>query len=93
MYEHDGSRKCCLSYTTSATVTTVPSTLCPEILHPVSRYVATDLNPASYKYLEVNARNNHCPRQRLHCYNMDGRWARVHCVVGVLPLFLHVPKG
>eukprot|EP01032_Pedospumella_encystans_P012454 gene12454-14410_t len=33
---------------------------------------ANDLNPASFKYLEMNARNNHCG-SRLQCYNMDGR--------------------
>jgi hypothetical protein len=33
-----------------------------------------DLNPASFKYLEVNARNNHCNPRHLRCYNMDGRY-------------------
>ncbi|CAB9497384.1 methyltransferase [Seminavis robusta] len=34
---------------------------------------ANDLNPASYKYLKINAQNNKCPSDRLHCYNMDAR--------------------
>lgn len=52
------------------------------LLSPVRKYLLfcmysmnkyTDLNPASFKYLEVNARNNHCGR-RLQCYNMDARY-------------------
>jgi hypothetical protein len=34
---------------------------------------SADLNPASYKYLEVNARTNNCSAQRLRPYCMDGR--------------------
>ena len=33
---------------------------------------ANDLNPASYKYLVVNAKNNKCGAA-LSTYNMDGR--------------------
>ena len=43
-----------------------------------------DLNPASFKYLEMNAHNNHCaPGRRLHCYNMCGRCAdiRIHNIL------------
>lgn len=36
---------------------------------------ANDLNPASYKYLEINKKKNKC--DNLHCYNMCGR-AFVH---------------
>ena len=31
-----------------------------------------DLNPASFKYLELNKKKNHCQRT-LHCYNLDAR--------------------
>jgi tRNA (guanine37-N1)-methyltransferase len=34
---------------------------------------ANDLNPASSKYLKINAEKNKCPHERLHCYNMDAR--------------------
>lgn len=34
---------------------------------------ANDLNPASYKYLKINAEQNKCPADRLYCYNMCGR--------------------
>ena len=36
---------------------------------------ANDLNPESFKYLQINAKKNKC--DRLHCYRMDGR-AFVH---------------
>jgi tRNA (guanine37-N1)-methyltransferase len=36
---------------------------------------ANDLNPSSYKYLEINKKKNKC--DNLHCYQMDGR-AFVH---------------
>jgi tRNA (guanine37-N1)-methyltransferase len=36
---------------------------------------ANDLNPASYKYLKINAQRNKC--KQLHCYNQDAR-AFVH---------------
>jgi tRNA (guanine37-N1)-methyltransferase len=36
---------------------------------------ANDLNPTSYKYLEINRKKNKC--DNLHCYQMDGR-AFVH---------------
>jgi tRNA (guanine37-N1)-methyltransferase len=32
---------------------------------------ANDLNPTSFRYLEINAKKNKC--KGLHCYNMDGR--------------------
>ena len=32
---------------------------------------ANDLNPSSFKYLEINSKRNKC--QNLRCYNMDGR--------------------
>jgi tRNA (guanine37-N1)-methyltransferase len=32
---------------------------------------ANDLNPASFKYLEINSKKNRC--ENLHCYNIDGR--------------------
>jgi tRNA (guanine37-N1)-methyltransferase len=32
---------------------------------------ANDLNPASYEYLEINAKKNKC--ENLQCYNMDAR--------------------
>jgi tRNA G37 N-methylase Trm5 len=44
-----------------------------------------DLNPASFKYLEVNARNNHCNPRHLRCYNMDGRY----CLVQVTLRFVY----
>jgi tRNA (guanine37-N1)-methyltransferase len=34
---------------------------------------ANDLNPASYKYLKINAEKNKCPSERLYCYNLCGR--------------------
>jgi tRNA (guanine37-N1)-methyltransferase len=36
------------------------------------RFVLSDLNPHSYKYLELNANQNHCGKW-LKCYNLDGR--------------------
>lgn len=32
---------------------------------------ANDLNPASFKYLEINCKKNKC--NNLHCFNRDGR--------------------
>jgi tRNA (guanine37-N1)-methyltransferase len=32
---------------------------------------ANDLNPSSFKYLEINSKKNKC--RNLRCYNMDGR--------------------
>lgn len=32
---------------------------------------ANDLNPTSFKYLEINSKKNNC--QNLQCFNMDGR--------------------
>lgn len=34
---------------------------------------ANDLNPASCKYLKINAEKNNCPSNKLFCYNMDAR--------------------
>ena len=40
-------------------------------ISPVQVY-ANDLNPSSYKYLQINASKNKC-QKNLHCYNMDAR--------------------
>lgn len=58
------------------------------LCHNFSPQLTIDLNPASFKYLEVNARNNHCGR-RLHCYNRDARYF----VVSILLLYFEIHRS